>query len=62
MQTSLTAYVIGGQESKNIVAQYNNDSWQKLKDLKRGRYGHGSIVVGDQALIVGGWAYDGLGE
>ena len=62
VQTSRTAYVIGGQESKYIVAQYYDERWDKLKDLKRGRYGHGSIVVEDQILVIGGWANDELGE
>ena len=62
VQTSLTAYVIGGQESKNIVAQYHDESWKKLEDLNRGRYGHGSIVVEDQILVIGGWANGGLGQ
>ena len=25
-------------------------------------YGHGSILVGDKILVIGGWALDGLGE
>ena len=61
-QTSVAAYVISGQNTKNIVAQYYNDGWQKLEDLNRGRYGHGSILVGDKILVIGGWALDGLGE
>ena len=39
----------------NIVAQYHDDKWQRLEDLNSPRYGHGSILVDDQALIIGGW-------
>ena len=43
-----------------MVARYyndgNKDKWQRLADLKQGRYGHGSLVVGDKILITGGWA------
>ena len=64
-QTSDSAYVIGGQGTKNIVARYNTENipvWTKLGHLNRGRYGHGSILVGDKILVIGGWALDGLGE
>ena len=64
-QTSDSAYVIGDQETKKIVAQYNTDSlptWKRLADLRRGRYGHGSIVVEDKLLVIGGWANDGSND
>ena len=59
-ETADTAYIIGGQQMySNIVAQYNDDNaspWQRLSNLNRGRYGHGSILVGDKTLVIGGWA------
>ena len=64
-QTADAAYVIGGQHTsfQNIVAQYyndgNNDIWKQLSNLNRGRYGHGSILIGDKTLIIGGWAFVG---
>ena len=58
-ETLDTAYVFGGQGiDSNIVAQYNDDRWRRLDNLNNKRYGHGSIMVGDHALIVGGWARD----
>ena len=55
-ETLDTAYVFGGQGiDSNIVAQYNNDRWKRLDNLNSKRYGHGSIIVGDHALIIGGW-------
>ena len=60
-ETLDTAYVIGGQwDSSSIVAQYNNDTWQRLSDMKNARFGHASIVVGDEALIIGGWRNEGV--
>ena len=56
VETLDTAYVIGGQGIiSDIVAQYHDDKWQRLENLNRARYGHGSILVEDQALIIGGW-------
>ena len=43
----------------NMVAQYNDDNddpWKRLPNLNKGRYGHGSILVGDKTLVIGGWA------
>ena len=37
----------------------NNDTWEQLNNLNRGRYGHGSITVGDNTLVIGGWAFVG---
>lgn len=55
-ETLDTAYVIGGQgDSANIVAQYYNDTWQRLSNMHQARFGHASIMVGDRGLIIGGW-------
>lgn len=56
-ETLDTAYVFGGQGIvSNIVAQYSDNQWKRLDDLNSKRYGHGSIVIGDRAMIIGGWA------
>ena len=57
-ETADSAYVIGGQNTLDVVAQYNNDQWTRLPDLRKGRYGHGSIMVGDRLLVIGGWNLD----
>ena len=61
VQTSDSAYFIGGQHIsvRNIVAKYYNDKWDSSFNLARGRYGHGSILVGDKTLVIGGWALAG---
>ena len=56
-ETLETAYVFGGQGIvSSIVAQYSDNQWKRLDDLNSQRYGHGSIVIGDRAMIIGGWA------
>ena len=50
----VATYIIGGTLSKNVVAEFKNDQWRQLDDLKKGRNGHGSITVGTQTMIVGG--------
>ena len=49
------AYIIGGDPNQNLVAEFRNDQWAQLDDLNKGRYAHGSITVGTQTMIVGGW-------
>ena len=49
------AYIIGGLYTKNLVAEFRNDQWAKLGTLNKGRSDHGSITVGPQTMIVGGW-------
>ena len=48
-------YIIGGTTTKNVVAEFKNDQWRQLDDLKKGRSGHGSITIGAQTMILGGW-------
>ena len=53
------AYIIGGRYTPNLVAEFRNDQWAKLDDLKKGRYDHGSItgITGTRTMIVGGYPY-----
>ena len=50
------AYIIGGTSTPNLVAQFKDDQWHKLDDLKQGRYRHGSITIGGETMIIGGYA------
>ena len=54
-QTSEAVYIIGGFFTLNVVAEYKNDRWSRLRDLNQGRFGHGSISIGDYTMIIGGW-------
>ena len=59
-QTSDAVYIIGGRYrkyfggTKNIVAEFKDNVWRRLADLKQGRDLHGSITVGGQTMIIGG--------
>ena len=56
--TTLTldaVYIIGGANTKNIVAEFKNDQWHRLADLNQGRRGHGSITIEGETMIIGGW-------
>ena len=48
------AYIIGGIDTRNIVAVFKNDQWTQLDDLNKERYFHGSITIGTKMMIVGG--------
>ena len=47
-------YIIGGRWTQDIVAEFKNDQWHRLANLNQGRYGHGSITIGGQTMIIGG--------
>ena len=53
-QSPSAAYIIGGVYTRNVIAEFKNDQWRRLDDLKKGRNAHGSITVGTQTMIVGG--------
>ena len=51
------AYIIGGTSTENLVAEFRDDKWAGFDYLTTMRYAHGSITVGTQTMIVGGyWA------
>jgi len=54
-QTSDAVYIIGGFYTKDIVAEFKNDQWRQLADLNQGRFSHGSITIGGQTMIIGGY-------
>ena len=54
-QTSDAAYIIGGFQAPSVIAEYKNDEWRRLDDLNTGRYWHGSITLGKQTMIIGGY-------
>ena len=56
-QTSDAAYIIGGFSNNipSVIAEFKNDEWRRLDDLNTGRYWHGSITLGKQTMIIGGY-------
>ena len=55
--TADAAYIIGGYYTSEVVAEFKNNEWSRLKDLSKARYGHGSLSVGEQTIIIGGGTY-----
>ena len=53
-QTADAAYIIGGGNTM-LIAEFKNDQWNQLDDLNTGRYNHGSITIGSQTMIIGGY-------
>ena len=57
--TSEAAYIIGGANTRNIIAEFKNGSWGQLGTLAKGRAAHGTIQLGDEVMVIGGYTYDG---
>ena len=56
--TDEAAYIIGGSAGSNYfttIAEFKNDRWRNLGDLTQGRYYHGSVSIGQKAMVVGGY-------
>ena len=54
-ETSSAAYIIGGYNTEEVVAQFKDFQWRRLADLNKGRTEHGSISIGHQTMIIGGY-------
>ena len=56
--TEDAAFIIGGDDGSawSTVAEFRNNQWKKLNSLTRGRAYHGSITVGQETMIIGGYA------
>ena len=54
-QTLDAVYIIGGTFTKDVVAEFKNDQWRRLANLNQGRDGHGSITIGGETMIIGGY-------
>ena len=53
--TSEAAYIIGGVYTKYIIAEFKNDSWRQIGTLAKGRAYHGTIQLGDEVMVIGGY-------
>ena len=65
--TSEAAYIIGGvypeymngeiigENTGQIIAEFKNDSWRRFGTLSKGRANHGSISIGKEFMVIGGW-------
>ena len=57
--TSDAVFIIGGAHTGNIVAEFKDDRWRRLRDLRQPRSRHGSIMMGTQTIIFGGVRFYG---
>ena len=62
VSTSEAAYIIGGvlpqKITGDIIAEFKNDSLHRFGTISKGRANHGSISIGNQFMVIGGWHYD----
>jgi len=56
--TSEAAYIIGNYDTRDIIAEFKNDSWRQFGRLTKGRHYHGSISLGNEFMVVGGYSAD----
>ena len=56
--TSEAAYIIGGRYTGDIIAEFKDDSWRQMGTLAKGRSYHGSIKLGNDVMVIGGWSQD----
>ena len=57
--TDDAAFIIGGGDMYNkhvTIAEFRNNQWRNLGSLTKGRGFHGSITIGQETMIVGGWS------
>ena len=52
--TSESAYIIGGSYTKDIIAEFKDNSWRQIGTLAKGRDSHGSITLNDEIMVIGG--------
>ena len=57
--TSEAAYIIGGRHNQNRIAEFKNDSWRQMGTLAKKRSEHGSIQLGNEVMVIGGFFPDG---
>ena len=57
--TDDAAFIIGGYDVIDTIAEFRNNQWRNLGSLTKGRNAHGSITIGQETMIVGGWSSDG---
>jgi len=64
--TKESVYIIGGFTNvsseglrTSIIAEYRDDKWNIVGNLKQARQAHGAITSGSLTMIIGGESIDG---
>ena len=58
VSTSNAAYIIGGRYTRKRIVEFKNDAWSQFGRLAKERFDHGSISLGDEFMVIGGWTYN----
>ena len=56
--TSEAVYVIGGDYTREIIAEFKSNTWRNLGSLTKARSRQASISLGDETMIIGGSSAD----
>ena len=56
--TSEAAYIIGGDRTRDVIAEFKNDAWRNLGSLVKPRDSQGSISLNGETMIIGGYSGD----
>ena len=56
--TSEAAYIIGGYDTGDIIAEFKSNSWRQMGTLAKGRHTHGSITLNGKTMVIGGYSID----
>ena len=57
MSTIDSVYVFGGYPNhQHRVARFFEHKWTEVGQLLNGRYGHGSLTIGFETLLISGYA------
>ena len=59
--TSDAAYFIGSENTRRVIAEYKNDAWRLVGRLTKGRERHGSITLGTETMVIGGFTDENVG-
>ena len=49
------AYIIGGDKTRDVIAEFKNDAWRNLGSLVKPRDSQGSISFNGETMIIGGY-------
>ena len=52
------AYIIGGAKTTEIISEFKDGNWSQFGTLSKGRYVHGSIKMGNEFMVIGGYSSD----
>ena len=62
VSTNENVFIIGGwgpDKDQSTIAKYSTSGWSHIGSLLHTRDEHGSILIGDLVMILGGWSYMG---